>query len=70
MWLVLIRVNCLFQIKTIIHEPNEIDYLEFCISVSGQAVNASDVVQTFKVPHVNLLSAQLEVEVRVTCCSD
>ncbi|KAJ7373638.1 hypothetical protein OS493_011247 [Desmophyllum pertusum] len=53
------------NIKTIIHEPNEIDYLEFYISVSGQAVNASDVVQTFKVPHVNLLSAQLEVEVLV-----
>ncbi|KAL9955884.1 hypothetical protein ACROYT_G037281 [Oculina patagonica] len=52
-------------IKTILHEPNEIVYLEFYISVDGQAVNASVVVETFKVPHVNLLTAQLGVQVLV-----
>lgn len=66
---VLIRVNCDFQIKTILHEPNEIVYLEFYISVGDQAVNASDVVQTFKVPNVNLLTAKLGVQVRNTCYS-
>lgn len=52
-----------FQITTIIHEPNNIVYLEFYISVDGTPVNATDVVETFKVPHVNLLNTDLEVEV-------
>lgn len=38
-------------------------YLEFYISVDGTPVNATDVVETFKVPHVNLLNTDLEVEV-------
>ena len=33
------------------------------ISVDGTPVNATDVVETFKVPHVNLLNTDLEVEV-------
>lgn len=53
------------SIKTILHEPNEIVYLEFYISVSDQAVNASDVVETFKVPNVNLLTAKLGFQVLV-----
>lgn len=61
--LILIRIHCDFQIKTILHEPNEIVYLEFYISVSDQAVNASDVVETFKVPNVNLLTAKLGFQV-------
>lgn len=58
-----------FQIKTILHEPNEIVYLEFYVSVGDQAVNASDVVETFKVPNVNLLTAKLGFQVDFTFCS-
>lgn len=67
--LTLISIHCDFQIKTILHEPNEIVYLEFYISVSDQAVNASDVVETFKVPNVNLLTAKLGFQVEFTFCS-
>lgn len=55
-----------FQITTILHEPNNIVYLEFYISVDDQAVNASVVVETFKVPNVNLLTAKLEFQVEFT----
>lgn len=41
-------------------------YLEFYISVGDQAVNASDVVETFKVPNLNLLTAELKVQVEFT----
>ena len=55
-----------FQITTILHEPNNIVYLEFYISVDDQAVNASVAVETFKVPNVNLLTAKLGVQVEFT----
>lgn len=56
-------MHCDFQINTILHEPNDIVYLEFYISVGDQAVNASDVVETFKVSNVNLLTVELGVQV-------
>lgn len=61
--LIKINFHFYFQITTIIHEPNSIVYLEFYLSVDGTPVNASVVVATFKVPHVNLLNAALGVQV-------
>ncbi|XP_068761085.1 streptococcal hemagglutinin-like isoform X3 [Montipora capricornis] len=52
-------------IYTIVHEPNERAYLEFVITVGGEKINGSVVVETFKVSNVNLLTAQLGVQVLV-----
>lgn len=52
-------------IYTIVHEPNERAYLEFVITVGGEKINGTVVVETFKVSNVNLLTAQLGVQVLV-----
>ena len=53
----------LFQITTILHEPNEKVYLEFYVLVDGNVVNRTIVVETFKVSNVNLLTAKLGFQV-------
>ena len=53
----------LFQIATILHEPNEKVYLEFYVLVDGSVVNRTIVVETFKVSNVNLLTAKLGFQV-------
>ncbi|XP_068675121.1 streptococcal hemagglutinin-like isoform X2 [Montipora foliosa] len=52
-------------IYTIVHEPNKRAYLEFVITVGGEKINGTVVVETFKVSNVNLLTAQLRVQVLV-----
>ena len=55
-----------FKIQTILHEPNEQAYLEFYVTVDSKEVNRTDVVETFRVSNVNLLTAQLGVQVITT----
>lgn len=59
--------NCvLSQITKFVHEPNDVTYLEFYISVAQKDVNRTVVVETFRVEDVNILTTAIKFQVYST----